>query len=84
MKRKLFSGRLEYDHLRDRWFLQNYDGEVVWLNNGDSVDIGSVYNCSLKAVLSRIGTTWMWNLPVIPSPRVGLSASLWLPDDAVA
>lgn len=84
MKRKLFSGRIEYDHLRDRWYLQNYDGEVLWLNNGDSVDIGSAYNCSLKAVLTRIGTTWMWNLPSIPSPRVGLSVTTWIPDDAVA
>lgn len=84
MKKKLFSGRLEYDHGIDRWYLQNYDGQVVWLNSGDSVDIGSVYNCTLKAFLSRIGTTWMWNLPSIPSPRVGLSASVWLPDDAAA
>lgn len=82
MKRKLFSGRLNYDRMRDKWYLQNYDGEVRWLSSGDSVDVGSIYNCTIKAVLIRVGTTWAWTLPEIPTPREGLSAAIWQAEEA--
>ena len=79
MKRKLFSGSLGYDRRGDRWYIQNYEGEQLWLSAGDSVEIGNVYSCSMRAVLSRVGESWMWTVPIVPECKEGFHVSKWIP-----